>query len=444
MAAELNAPAHAPTRPRSGLAPGWLVFGVVALPGFAFYVGVSTSNTLGVVLISLILLARRFLPSAAARHPYAVLLGSLQRQLLFILAAVVLHFVLVSLLLPTDPQRALGSLVPLTLQLLAAGALVNTYLAASARRFERSLRGCFLALAILALLSVAGLAPPSPTYFGRPVFPFSEPSMFAVAFIPLAMYACVAAKESERTAFLLLTLACATLAQSLTLVVGCTLIALASLRWRPLVLIGLLVAAIASQLDLTYYAIRLNFASEDQNMTTLVYLQGWQLIDESLSRSNGLGIGFQQLGVQGSDVPAAELLRAMRDGDDANILDGGFVFAKLASDFGVLGILVTAAYLVLAARSLMVLRRVASGRVRLLPALAFAHCCVLGYFVELFVRGSGYFTGGSLLLMAAILLLHRSRRLRKARPRRAPARIWSKSRTPPEPRDADDPAVQKA
>ena len=415
MAVDLHNPSTTRARGRrpAGLAPGWLVFLVITLPGLLFYVGVSTSNTAGVMLVSLILLAGRFRPSTAAGHTLAVRLGRLQQELMLLILTVVLHFGFVSLLVPVDPLRAFGSLVPFALQFMAAGALANTYLAAPPHLLERSLKGCYLLLAILALLSVAGLAPPSSADWRKPVFPFSEPSMFALAFIPLAMNVCVVAKTSWRTAFLLLTLTCAALAQSLTLVVGCALVALASMRWRPLIFIGLLVGVIAAQLDLTYYAIRLDFSGEEPNFTTLVYVQGWEMILESLQRSSGLGIGFQQLGVHGTDVPAAQLLRTMRDGDDLNTLDGGFVFAKLASDFGVFGILAAVAYLFLALRSLVLLRSAACGKAPMIPALTFAHSCVLSYSVEFFVRGSGYFTGGSLLLMAALLLLQRFRHFRR-------------------------------
>jgi hypothetical protein len=394
------------------------------------------------MLVSLMLLTGLFSPATAGRHPFAIRRGHLQ-PLMFIILAVVLHCGFISLFVPLDLLRAFGSLAPFALQLIAAGALVNAYLAAPEHRLDWSLKGCYLLLAILALLSVAGLAPPSLADWRKPVFPFSEPSMFALAFIPLAMYVCVVAKATWRTAFLLLTLTCAALAQSLTLVVGCALVALASMRWLPLILIGLLVGAIAAQLDLTYFAIRLDFSGDKPNLTTLVYVQGWEMISESLQRSYGLGIGFQQLGVHGTDVPAAQLLRAMREGEDLNTLDGGFVLAKLASDFGVFGIFAAVAYLFLALRSLVVLRRAASGKVRMIPALTFAHSCVLSYSVEFFVRGSGYFTGGSLLLMAALLLLQRFRYLRRGQ-RRTQAGGQPSSTTLMETRNANYPAFKEA
>ena len=419
MTPELNSPSKQAARERSPIVwdPGWLVLLVVTLPGLLFYFGVTTSNTVGIIFVSLILLARRFTPASAAGHPFAVQPGNLKHQLLFIILAVVLHFGFVSLLVPLDPLRAFGSLVPFALQLMAAGELANAYLAAPAYRLERSLKGCYLLLAILALLSVAGLAPPSPENWRKPIFPFSEPSMFALAFIPLQIYVCVVAKAPGRLATLLLALILAVLVQSLTLVVGCALVVLVSMRWRQKIFIGLLVGAIAMQLDLTYFANRLHFFSNEPNLSTLVYIQGWEMIFESLKRSNGLGIGFQQLGVHGTDVMAAQLIRAMLDGNDLNTLDGGFVLAKLASDFGFFGILAAVAYLFLALRSLVTLRRAASGKVRMIPALTFAHSCVLSYSVEFFVRGSGYFTGGSLLLMGALLLLQRFRRLRRGQRR---------------------------
>ena len=83
------------------------------------------------------------------------------------------------------------------------------------------------------------------------------------------------------------------------------------------------------------------------------------MVGESWERSSGFGVGFQQLGVFGTEVPAAQFLRALREGEDMNILDGSFVFAKLGSEFGVFACVLVLVYFWLAYRSLRMLRRVA-------------------------------------------------------------------------------------
>jgi hypothetical protein len=273
---------------------------------------------------------------------------------------------------------------------------------------------CFLVLCALALLAAAGVAVPSPENWRKPVFPFSEPSMFALAFVPLLMYACVTSRGWARLTFLLLGIVCTIFIQNLTLAVGFAFVAAVTLRLPYLLLFIGLIALGGAALDLSYYAERLDVSGEGENLSNLVYLQGWQMIDEAFDRTRGLGLGFQQLGVDGTEVPAAQILRSIREGEDMNLLDGGFVFAKLASDFGLLGILLGAVFLTFAFRSFRALRELAARRTTFAPALALAHCTILAYTIELFVRGAGYFTGGSLMLVASFVLLQ-SRRWRNSK-----------------------------
>jgi hypothetical protein len=242
------------------------------------------------------------------------------------------------------------------------------------------------------------------------VFPFSEPSHFALAFIPLLMYVAITSRGTRRAIFLVLGFVCTALIQNLTLAAGFALVALAMMRWHVLLIALVLVGAIAAQLDLTYYATRLDFSGDSTNLSNLIYLQGWQMVDESWQRSGGFGIGFQQLGVFGTEVPAAQILRGLRQGEDINTLDGSFVFAKFGSEFGVFACVLVLVYLWLAFRSLRTLRKVARRRPRIGPLTILAHCAIVSYFIELFVRSTGYFTPAALLLVAAFGVLARDRR----------------------------------
>jgi hypothetical protein len=137
------------------------------------------------------------------------------------------------------------------------------------------------------------------------------------------------------------------------------------------------------------------------------------MIGEAMQRTNYLGLGFQQLGVQGTEVAASEIIRALKDGDDMNLLDGGFVFAKLGADFGVLGVLAAIAYCAIAVRSLLTLRSVAFRRTRLHSAVILSHASVLTFGIEMFVRGAGYFSGTALLFMSSLWVVLGSRKPQK-------------------------------
>jgi hypothetical protein len=165
----------------------------------------------------------------------------------------------------------------------------------------------------------------------------------------------------------------------------------------------LLAGGVGLLVDSSYYLSRVDLLSDNPNLSVLTYLQGWQLMGESLSRSMGWGLGFQQLGLHGSDVPASQLIFA-QTGEADNLLDGAFNAAKVISEFGVFGILMCLWFLRLWWRSMRGLRRIAGGAA-CASAELFAKAVVAGYFVELLVRGAGYFTGSGMLLVGAFWIM---------------------------------------
>jgi hypothetical protein len=391
------------------VSPGLAYLGVIFIPPALFYFGLASSHTAGTFLVCLALLACRFARLYGADGSRgAPVLGD--RGVVFAFGLVGLHLVIAATFEPLAPLRAAASLVPLGLLLLGGGTLASMLFAVPARRLHQGLRLCLLLLCLLAVLGVMGIAPPSSLAWRKPVFPFSEPSHFALAYVPLLMYGAVTTNGARRAAFLLLCVACTVLIQSLTLLAGFALVALATIRWHVMLLGLVLMGAVGSQLDLSYYIERLDFSGDRTNLSNLIYLQGWQMVGESWERSSGFGLGFQQLGTVPTEVPAAQILRAIREGDDANPFDGSFVFAKFGSEFGIFAFVLVAMYLWVAARSLRRLREAARDRSRMTPVGILAHCLIVSYFIELFVRSNGYFTPAALLLITAFGLLARERR----------------------------------
>jgi hypothetical protein len=287
-------------------------------------------------------------------------------------------------------------------------------LSAAPRTLDRIVTRCFALMVLVALLAALGVTVPLPdgqANYAKPLFPFTEPSHFALLFTPLLLYMCVVASGLRRLGLLLLGALVALILQNLTLIVGLVVVTSVCLSRRMLPL--LLIAGLAIlQMDLSYYADRLDFSGDVQNLSNLVYVQGWQLMDESLSQSNGWGLGFQQLGVQGSNTPASQIINTLLGGDYANILDGGFTMSKVISEFGIFGLGLIGIYLV-AAWSAWRSLRLALQRPGALHGLdVFACSVIVGYIVELLVRGTGYFTGTTILLCAALWLRHSRRGLR--------------------------------
>lgn len=320
-----------------------------------------------------------------------------------------LHFVFAALFQPVDWVRFAASFVVLVLVFFAAaraGSAVYAHCDA-ARSPERLL---LYALTVAAFVGAAGIAPPGSAYFFKPIFPFTEPSLFGLSYLPLLAAVCVTASGWTRLAFLATGLIVALSVQNLTIIVGLLLIVLVCepiLGAAVLAAIGAVVLGSAG-LDLSYYSDRLDLSIDNQNLSALVYLQGWQMVAEAWRTSHGWGLGFQQLGIAELHSEASNVIYDIL-GASSNLKDGGFVFAKLVSEFGVFGVGLLAAHLILAIRYTVQLRRVAKGRLVLPQGTVLAMSVVMMYVVEVYVRSAGYFVGTGVLVLAAVLYL-RSRR----------------------------------
>jgi hypothetical protein len=253
----------------------------------------------------------------------------------------------------------------------------------------------------MAIEGVFRLSPPSADASPIPMFPFTEPSHFALTCAPLLMFAAIRLKGAARGALLMGAALAGFLLPSFTFLIAAGLTAVVCLKRWVAISMALVLVAVAPLLDLTYYSSRLDFSQSNTNLTALVYLQGWQLVFESWQRSFGWGLGFQQLGIHGTSVEASDLIYAIVGGY-GNVLDGGFTFAKIVSEFGALGLALIAGYLILAYAALKMLRAAARSQASLKASKTFAGAVILCYSIELFVRGGGYFTGTSLLLIAAL------------------------------------------
>ena len=84
--------------------------------------------------------------------------------------------------------------------------------------------------------------------------------------------------------------------------------------------------------------------SDNENLSALVYLQGWEYVIATIKTFNGFGIGFQQLGEIRLQSKSQDLLEYL--GYPFNQNDGSFFFSKFFVEFGWIAILTTIIYLV--------------------------------------------------------------------------------------------------
>jgi hypothetical protein len=360
---------------------------------------ISSSVSLGTVLAALVMLWLQRLHGAQAR--FARRARTVAMAVAF---AATLHLGLTALRAPVDLTRGLGSVPMLALCVAGAAAIADLLSRARPERLQHVLHRCTQVLLFLGLWGGLGLPEPSFGGWNKPIFPFTEPSHLALTLGPFLIFTCVTSRPGARLGYIGTALLVMALLESTTLAAIVLVTVLLCLRLRYALLTLAAIAPVVAALDLTYYLTRLDFSEDGSNLTTLVYLQGWQLIGESWDASHGLGIGFQQLGVAGTEVQAAQLISALlRDPDGfLNLFDGGFNLAKILSEFGLFGAVALAAFVPVLLRAIARVHRHAT-RIQLRnPYSLFACAFIVAYVFELLLRGNGYFTPTGLLATAGL------------------------------------------
>lgn len=261
--------------------------------------------------------------------------------------------------------------------------------------------------------SILGLSPEGDIRLDKPIYPFTEPSHLAFTIAPLLIFCCATANNALRLILLLLFAIAALWIENLTLMVVVFLAAACSLNWIYLAIFVVFAISSAAVIDITYFLDRIDLVNTT-NLSALVYRQGFELMAKSLHDTGWWGIGFQRLGFTNLYTPTSDLIYAL-SGNDLNLRDGGYTFSKLVSEFGIFGIILVAIYLWKMVPSALILRSVASGSRVLSPQTIFAISCFVGFAIELFIRGGGYFTPTALLAVAAIPYIQPDKIQREAR-----------------------------
>lgn len=267
---------------------------------------------------------------------------------------------------------------------------------------QKAIRVLFWTLLIIGLAGAFDFfRPGNYKLLNSPIFPFSESSHFAIAFTPIAC--CFALISSNRvrllTCFTSFVLAISI--PSLTLLVGTLAISIIALSARQIIKFITITCTVGVTLiyadpsHLEYFVIRA-FASETENISRLVYTQGWESMISAFQVSNGLGVGYQNLGIEPSGQ--ATFLLETLTGSQLNRSDGSFLAAKLIGEFGILGIIGVIYLATLSIRSGLALR--IHIREQISPASeSIPLCFTYTLLLELFFRGTGYFSPSLLITL---------------------------------------------
>jgi len=135
------------------------------------------------------------------------------------------------------------------------------------------------------------------------------------------------------------------------------------------------------------------------NISSLVYIKGWQDAWANIIRTRGLGLGVNMMGCTPvPDVPAREYF-LLPGRTDANSDDGSFLLSKLISEFGIIGIcffIWAVWYWFMCEKKIKLLKslqdiNIASAKIILMYS----------FVITSVLRTSGYFQGGMLLWVTA-------------------------------------------
>jgi len=385
-------------------------FSLISLPGFLSNIGFASNHSLG-LLISLIPI---FLTSMVANHWIGV--PRRDAALFFILLLLVLgHFVVSSLLWAKDYDtfsrgysRFLLAFIFLGLLLWSISQIEKFITALKEAKFTRLISTIYWSLVALVFASL-------PFHLfdwvtRKQMLIFSEPSHFAIIFCPFLLYQVLVSRHKYK--HLLLSLSMAFMLQSVTLIAVSIIGGLVSVkRYGPLQILilsalGLLIATFAFHYSrfFIFIAERNVFASGTENLTALVFLSGIEAAYLTFFRSFALGVGFQQMGLTG---PHGEFQSQIINltGRSMNLYDGSILISKIVSEFGMIGLLLSFAYLVKATQVFNKSRSSLNER----SYLQFYRACYLSFSVLLFVRSPGYFSPSTVIFLLALLGLRRAK-----------------------------------
>ncbi len=243
------------------------------------------------------------------------------------------------------------------------------------------LTGCGLFAAIMVRL---GLNP------DKNMILFSEPSAFALIYIPFFAFYLHYSRDFKTIGVIFLAFFISLLVQNLTLMVGIILTTVLVKRIKityillPALCVSMVIYIYGNLYDFSYFTDRLNFVNST-NLSVLVYVSGVERAFLNLIDSNGIGIGFQQMGMNGIIGDSQKKLQLF-DAGQLNLFDGSFISSKFISEFGAIGFIICVLYVLFTLYSVANFKR----KTKISAHNVLFYCFMISFLVPLFVRGAGY------------------------------------------------------
>jgi hypothetical protein len=231
---------------------------------------------------------------------------------------------------------------------------------------------------------------------------FNEPSHFAITITPLAIISIIESKRHfYRIAYLTALSIVALYFKNLVLLVSisvCAIVAISMIRKASTKLIAsafiVSILAMISQTQSDYIIARLDLGSQD-NASVLTLLSAYERLYLTLKNETIFGVGIQGFS---TNSPTGLFFSTLYQVDGrVSLSDGGVTFAKFGSELGVFSIPVF--FIAVYATIKTFLSSNISAKQRAI-FLAFS----VGFFIEFFLRGVGYYSI-NLITYASLIII---------------------------------------
>lgn len=371
----------------------------LCMPSFLMVVFSLPSLALGLLATSVVTMLSTLLLNLNRRLRFEKL------YLAFLAAAVV--SILLSHYLAQQPfsSKQGSSLAGLVVLAFGASTFMHYYFSRGAISISTGVKRTYLFLVAIGLISIVLPIRVGPySLLNQPVFPFIEPSHYTLAYAQIASISLPFLKRNGRLLLVLTSFLLALSLPNTTMLAIAFLLLLVTASVRllllmPMTLVPVIMFITTSAPDvLIYFTDRLT-SDGAANLSRVVYIQGWESLVSAISTTNGLGIGFQNLG---NEPPgeATAIISTLTNDSTLNRADGGFLFAKIGGEFGVIGVIAALSLLVLAILSGIRLRRELKSRLNTENALALIPLCsTYIVIVEMLIRGVSYFSPTFLIVI---------------------------------------------
>ena len=140
--------------------------------------------------------------------------------------------------------------------------------------------------------------------------------------------------------------------------------------------------------------------NQQSNISSLVYVQGWNDAWINFVRTNGVGLGFNMMGCTPLPENFAREIIENAAGGGLNDTDGSFLFAKVISEFGLFGLIFYVLIIRLIHKSKFIIFSFKANHLN--NSYSFKILILLNFLIFSFVRSTGYFEGGVFITAMAL------------------------------------------